>query len=235
MLLGASGGGQFLLVLPAEFRAQAEEFCLASRGRCGADEVAARFALSGRSLKISATGAMYGAGLHDELQRRAGTPAAIAGAQAFDPAPAPRSSAISADSRRNCVTLPPSAGPPNNPRAFFAGSGKYSWPSGRGCNPVYPACRSERPGLRPGRLTDSRVARQRDAEPGVYCAAASTAVLRGWTRRSRSKSTSRCRTCSSAFSAARSLFCVRFRISGARSRCSMRERVLSRSMARGMR
>ena len=27
MLLGSSGGGEFLLVLPAEFRAQAEEFC----------------------------------------------------------------------------------------------------------------------------------------------------------------------------------------------------------------
>ena len=27
MLLGSSGGGEFLLVLPTEFRAQAEEFC----------------------------------------------------------------------------------------------------------------------------------------------------------------------------------------------------------------
>ena len=34
MLLGASGGGEFLLVLPAEFRAQAEEFC--SRVAAGA-------------------------------------------------------------------------------------------------------------------------------------------------------------------------------------------------------
>jgi CRISPR-associated protein Csm1 len=89
MLLGQSGGDQFLLLIPAEFRTQAEEFCV----RASADAAQK----SGGVVRIVwAITENLGdwtdirRRLQDELQRKTGTPAAIAGVQAFEPGSSPK-------------------------------------------------------------------------------------------------------------------------------------------------
>src|SRR5688572_5925107 len=83
MLLGQSGGDQFLLLIPAEFRAQAEDFC----ARASADALEK----SGGAVRLVwAITENLGdwsdirRRLQDDLQRKIGTPAAIAGAKSFD-------------------------------------------------------------------------------------------------------------------------------------------------------
>jgi CRISPR-associated protein Csm1 len=90
MLLGASGGDQFLLVIPAEARPQAEDFCT----RVAAD-VAGR---SGQAVRLVwAITENLGSWsdirrrLEGDLTRSMDAPAAIAGAQAFELGPAPGS------------------------------------------------------------------------------------------------------------------------------------------------
>src|SRR3954452_18269575 len=82
VLLGSSGGGQFLLVLPQEFRARAIEFC-----QRASDAI---FARSGGSLTVAvATTENLGSWtdirhrLLLELQERMGTPAASYGSTVF--------------------------------------------------------------------------------------------------------------------------------------------------------
>src|SRR5687767_13450547 len=89
MLLGSSGGDQFLLVIPAEVRTQAEDFC----SRMAADASVR----SGSTIRlIWAITENLGSWsdirtrLEDELQRKSGTPAAVSGVQAFEPAPSGR-------------------------------------------------------------------------------------------------------------------------------------------------
>ena len=83
MLLGQSGGDQFLLLIPAEFRAQAEDFC----ARASADALEK----SGGAVRLVwAITENLGdwsdirRRLQDDLQRKTGTPAAVAGAKSFD-------------------------------------------------------------------------------------------------------------------------------------------------------
>jgi CRISPR-associated protein Csm1 len=128
MLLGASGGGQFLLVIPAEARAQAEEFL----SRVAAD-AAQR---SGGAIRLVwAITENLGnwtdvrRRLREDLQRRAGAPAAIAGTQMFDPAPSQRNGDFSklASEFRDAPAIGWS---PEEPTRLLAGSGKYTWPVG---------------------------------------------------------------------------------------------------------
>lgn len=128
MLLGSSGGGRFLLVIPAEVRTQAEEFC----SRVTADAAQ----LSGGMIRLVwAITENLGdwsdvrRRLQEELQRRTGTPAAIAGAQAFDPGPAPRAADFSKFSSevREASAISWS---PEEPARVLTGSGKYAWPIG---------------------------------------------------------------------------------------------------------
>jgi len=84
VLLGSSGGGQFLLVLPGESRGPAEEF-LASTAR-QIDE------LGGGHLKLAwsvtenlGDWSVVRRRLNDELQRKRATPLADRGAEAFQP------------------------------------------------------------------------------------------------------------------------------------------------------
>lgn len=84
VLLGSSGGGQFLLVLPGESRGAGEEFLTAAAREIGA--------LSGGHLKLL-WGVTENLGdwsvvrkrLNEELQRKRVTPLAVAGAEAFQP------------------------------------------------------------------------------------------------------------------------------------------------------
>src|SRR5579863_1620398 len=84
MLLGSSGGGQFLLVLPGESRGPAEEFLTATARQI--DE------LGGGHLKL-AWGITENLGdwsgvrkrLNEELQRKRATPLAARGTEAFQP------------------------------------------------------------------------------------------------------------------------------------------------------
>jgi CRISPR-associated protein Csm1 len=125
MLLGASGGDSFLLVIPAEVRAQAEEFC----SRISAD-AASR---SGNAVRlIWAITENLGSWsdirrrLDDDLQRRAATPAAILGIQAFEPGPAARVDDFAkfATELRSAETIGWS---PEEPSRLVAGSGKHTW------------------------------------------------------------------------------------------------------------
>jgi CRISPR-associated protein Csm1 len=125
MLLGSSGGGQFLLVLPAEFQTQAAEFC--SRIATGAAE------RSGGTIRLVwAITENLGdwsdirRRLNEELERRASTPAAVAGSTAFDPGPLPEAQDFSrlASELRNATRVGWSS---EQPSAFLAGTGKYSW------------------------------------------------------------------------------------------------------------
>lgn len=84
MLLGQSGGDQFLLLIPAEFRARAEEFC--AQASTNASQK------SGGSIRIVwAITENLGdwsdvrRRIQDELQRKIGAPAADSGVQAFEP------------------------------------------------------------------------------------------------------------------------------------------------------
>ena len=125
MLLGSSGGGEFLLVLPAEFRAQAEEFC--SRVAADAHE------RSGGTIRfVWAITENLGdwsdvrRRLSEELHRRTGTPAAVAGDTAFDPAPAPKAQDFTrlATELRDAVQVGWADGQSST---FSVGAGKYSW------------------------------------------------------------------------------------------------------------
>jgi CRISPR-associated protein Csm1 len=125
MLLGSSGGGQFLLVLPAEFRTQAEEFC--SRVGAGAAE------RSGGTIRLVwAITENLGdwsdvrRRLNDELQRRTRTPAAIAGVTAFDLSSVPKAQDFSrlATELRDATRVGWSS---EQPSTFVAGTGKFSW------------------------------------------------------------------------------------------------------------
>jgi len=83
MLLGQSGGDQFLLLIPAEFRAKAEDFCARASGDA--------LQKSGGAVRLVwAITENLGdwsdirRRLHDELQRKTGAPASLAGTNAFE-------------------------------------------------------------------------------------------------------------------------------------------------------
>ena len=126
LLLGASGGDEFLLVIPAEARAQAEEFC----AKVAAD-AASR---SGNAVRlIWAITENLGSWsdirrrLDDDLQRRAGTPAAITGAQAFEPLSAVRADdyAKFAQEIRSAESVGWS---PEQPSQITTSGGRHTWP-----------------------------------------------------------------------------------------------------------
>jgi CRISPR-associated protein Csm1 len=126
MLLGASGGDQFLLVIPAEARGRAEDFC----ARVAAD-AAAR---SGQAVRLVwAITENLGSWsdvrrrLDDDLKRRTGAPAALAGVQAFEPGPAPGAddfSRFAADLR----TAESIGWSPEELTRLQTGAGAHTWP-----------------------------------------------------------------------------------------------------------
>src|SRR3954452_20313150 len=84
ILLGSSGGGQFLLVLPGEARGPAQEF-LSAAAR-DVDRLSnGRLQLLWGLTENLGDWSVVRKRLHDELQRWQGTPLAGAGAEAFQP------------------------------------------------------------------------------------------------------------------------------------------------------
>jgi CRISPR-associated protein Csm1 len=125
MLLGSSGGGEFLMVLPAEFRLQAEEFC-ARAANDASERSGGAIRLTWAITENLGDWSDIRRRLNDELQRRTGTPAALAGAATFDPAPAREAQDFSrlATELRAATQLGWSS---EQPSAFIAGTGKFTW------------------------------------------------------------------------------------------------------------
>ena len=128
ILLGSSGGGQFLLVLPEEVREAAEAFLGAA-----AAEISA---LSGGMLKLLWSGTEnlgdwsdVRRRLQHEMDRRRGAPADQAGLALFDSLPTPASDAeayfIDLAAR---LREPGSVGwSPDHPGRISMGAGKHTW------------------------------------------------------------------------------------------------------------
>jgi CRISPR-associated protein Csm1 len=128
ILLGSSGGGQFLLVLPDEFRGAAQAFLEAAAAEVGS--------LSGGVLKVlwSITENLgdwsdVRRRLQQEMDRRRGAPADQAGLKSFDAPGVPAADAdayfigLAAHLREAGAV----AWSPENPGRVSMGQGKHSW------------------------------------------------------------------------------------------------------------
>jgi CRISPR-associated protein Csm1 len=130
VLLGSSGGGQFLLVLPGESRGPAEEF-LAATARQIAE-------LGGGYLKLlwSVTEnlgdwSVVRRRLNEELQRKRATPLASRGAEAFEPhtatTPVDVDAYFSKELGLNVREASVVGWSPETPAMVHPGAGKYTW------------------------------------------------------------------------------------------------------------
>jgi CRISPR-associated protein Csm1 len=126
MLLGPSGGGEFLVVIPAEVRARAEEFC-AQVAEAAAHKSGTTIRLVWAITENLGDWSDIRRRLREEMQLKAGTPAASRGPQAFDPGVTPPAEDFSpvAVQLSNVSALGWS---PEEPASVQAGSGKYTWP-----------------------------------------------------------------------------------------------------------
>jgi CRISPR-associated protein Csm1 len=128
ILLGSSGGGQFLLVLPDEFRDAAQKFLEAAAAEIGS--------LSGGVLKLlwSITENLgdwsdVRRRLQQEMDRRRGAPADQRGLASFDvpPAPAADADAYFIELAAHLREAGAVAWSPENPGRVSMGPGKHSW------------------------------------------------------------------------------------------------------------
>ncbi len=130
ILLGSSGGGQFLLVLPGEDREKAEEFLTVAARQLGE--------LSGGHLTLlwSVTEnlgdwSVVRRRLNDELQHKRATPLATQGAAAFQPVAAPAPSDadtyFSKELGLNVREASAIGWSPETPAMVHPGTGKYTW------------------------------------------------------------------------------------------------------------
>jgi CRISPR-associated protein Csm1 len=131
ILLGSSGGGQFLIVLPGEFREPAENFLAAAADQ--ANE------LSGGIVKLTwavtdnlGDWAVIRKRLNDELLRKRNAPLADAGAAAFQPYTGVSSAGAEQYFARELGAKVREASKigwsPENPGKVIPGEGKHSWP-----------------------------------------------------------------------------------------------------------
>src|ERR1039457_680726 len=116
ILLGSSGGGQFLLVLPGEARGAAQEFLSgAARPLCG---------LSRRHSTL-----LWG--LNEELQHKRATPLAASGAETFQPfasaVPADVDAYFSKELGLNVREASAIGWSPETPAMVHPGVGKHTW------------------------------------------------------------------------------------------------------------
>lgn len=130
VLLGSSGGGQFLLVLPEASQAAAEEFF--EKAAAGVAE------LSGGAVQLvwSSTvnlgdWTVVRRRLTDALQRKRSTPMAQAGGDFFRPFTAPAVAAdpeyLAQEMNAKLRSAPVVGWNPEQPARILAGEGKYSW------------------------------------------------------------------------------------------------------------
>jgi CRISPR-associated protein Csm1 len=128
ILLGSSGGGQFLVVLPMEARPQAEEFLSAAARHI--------VELGGGALKLAwavtenlGEWSVVRRRLHEEMRRKRGTPAADLGPEAFQAFPEAASPGTdSLDQLAGQLLGADSAGwSPESPGSVLPGAGKHVW------------------------------------------------------------------------------------------------------------
>ena len=138
ILLGSSGGGQFLLVLPGEASEAAESF-LTAAARQIAELSLGRVTLVWAVTANLGDWAIIRRRLNDELQRKSDAPLQQVGNAAFEPFVAPPVN--SADQYfgkelgakvREASTLGWS---PENPGKVIAGTGKHTWPVSSNLSP----------------------------------------------------------------------------------------------------
>jgi CRISPR-associated protein Csm1 len=129
MLLGSSGGEQFLVVLPEEVRPQTEEFLLAARA--GIRELSQnRLELFWAITENLGDWTVVRKRLNDEFQRKQGTPLASTGlapAQAAPPEPDPKYFENLGEALRDAATVGWS---PESPAIIVTTGGKHSWTIG---------------------------------------------------------------------------------------------------------
>ncbi|HUE04522.1 MAG TPA: hypothetical protein VMR62_33535, partial [Bryobacteraceae bacterium] len=130
ILLGSSGGGQFLLVLPGEDREKAEEFLTAAAlqlGELGGGHLTLLWSVTENLGDWSVVRRR----LNDELQHKRGTPLATQGAAAFQPVAAPAPSDadtyFSKELGLNVREAIAIGWSPETPAMVHPGTGKYTW------------------------------------------------------------------------------------------------------------
>ena len=130
ILLGSSGGEQFLVVLPEEVRTQTEEFL--SAARAGIRELSEnRLELLWAITENLGDWTVVRKRLNDEFQRKQGTPLASTG---FDPATAPtqqESNPVYFENLGREIRDATQVGwSPESPAVILASGGKHSWTIG---------------------------------------------------------------------------------------------------------
>jgi CRISPR-associated protein Csm1 len=131
ILLGSSGGGQFLLVLPGEAREAADNF-LTAAGRQIAELSSGIVKLSWAVTDNLGDWSVIRRRLNDELQRQSNAPLGTLGPAAFQPYSAPAASAPDQYFAKELGAKVREASKiswsPEDPAKVTAGEGKYSWP-----------------------------------------------------------------------------------------------------------
>jgi CRISPR-associated protein Csm1 len=131
ILLGSSGGGQFLVVLPGEAREAADNF-LASAAAQISDLSGGLVRLTWAATDNLGDWAVIRRRLNDQLQNLRHAPLAATGAPAFQPFAAMATSAADQYFAKELGTKVREASKiswsPDNPGKVMAGEGKYSWP-----------------------------------------------------------------------------------------------------------
>jgi CRISPR-associated protein Csm1 len=135
MLLGSSGGEQFLVVLPEEVRAQVEEFLVAARQ--GIRELSQnRLELLWAITENLGDWTVVRKRLNDEFQRKQGTPLAatgFGGARAPRPEPDPAYFENLGRTLRDATSVGWS---PESPATIVTSGGKHSWTIGTSADSV---------------------------------------------------------------------------------------------------
>jgi CRISPR-associated protein Csm1 len=138
ILLGSSGGGQFLVVLPGEQQESADKF-LSAAAKQITELSGGRVALIWAVTANLGDWAVIRRRLNDELQGKSNAPLAQTGDASFQPFAAPSSQAADqyfakelGAKVREASTLGWS---PENPGKVIAGSGKHTWPVSSNLSP----------------------------------------------------------------------------------------------------
>ena len=128
MLLGSSGSEQFLVVLPIEFRSQAEDFLAAARADASARSQGAVTLLWAITENLG-DWTVVRKRLNEEMQRKAGSPLAGSGLQPVS-AHTPSDPAYFAEFGEKLRDAATTGWSPEAPARIEAGSGKHTWAIG---------------------------------------------------------------------------------------------------------
>ncbi|MDP8979323.1 MAG: hypothetical protein M3O35_01890, partial [Acidobacteriota bacterium] len=133
MLLGSSGGGQFLAVLPSEFRTQADEFLSAARE--GIESMShGRLHLRWSNTENLGDWTVVRKRLLEDMQRQMDTPLSLGGASGTE-----AQSDADETMRELAVSLKDAAAvswSPDAPAAISTGPGKHSWTLGSAADSI---------------------------------------------------------------------------------------------------